>query len=298
MAELLLKVGAGSGFEDGDVICAFSRRRIRSSHAERICHRRRGEGGSGVLRPRGTLFEKWYELTHEFRNERVSPTEVLRTRLADGTIEVLGPKPNAKDEAIDVRLYLARRLAWPTHRIFGTPGSEVWYSGRFSRARSVLDAVWAEITNETGITEGVDWRLWHFGRLEIRHFLALRAEELTNKEAEDLVEPLYETQGGLWVWERSHPNGVPGDVQTSVSAEEPAAAHDEEPWRKKVRRKARHRIAWETDCLDDLQETAANVRDPRVKVGFGKDLPPFGRARFSKVMPLQPKARARKKDQA
>ncbi len=139
ISELILKIGdqqtaSGLGFEDGDVICAFNRRRIRQVHAEGICHVRRApRNGSGLIRL-DAVIRDWYEATHQYRNERVSRTEVLRTEIATGTQEVFSDKPNKKGERIDDQLRGDTPVPVP-----GDPAVRKYpYGNRQSRSRALL----------------------------------------------------------------------------------------------------------------------------------------------------------------
>ena len=78
MAELLLKVDDGSNYEDGDVLCAFNRRRIRWCHAQHLTTIRYDVFNGDGLRPVGSLAQKALELTKQYRFRRISRTEVRR----------------------------------------------------------------------------------------------------------------------------------------------------------------------------------------------------------------------------
>ncbi len=161
MAELALKIGTlgtnlSRDYQDGDILCAFNSRRIRCIHAQHICHRKLAGGGVGVHRNDAHVARDWFELTHEFRFERVSGTEILRTTLADLTEELINGTPRLIDgqmQHMDVEAYVRRRLAHDRHKIFGTAGSEVWYGGDTDVSNAAMDLVWAAIETKTPLRE-------------------------------------------------------------------------------------------------------------------------------------------------
>lgn len=121
VATIALKVGSGSGYEDGDILCCWNRRHIRCVHAQHICHvRTAARNGDGLI-PLTHHARDWFEHTHEYRFERVSATEVRRTNLATLAEDVFSETPNEDGQAIDVPLFIARRKLKPLHYLFGTP---------------------------------------------------------------------------------------------------------------------------------------------------------------------------------
>ncbi len=144
MAELALKIGGTATYEDGDIVDAFNRRRIRHVHAQHICHVKHG---------RSELSEVYRAKTRQFLFQRVSKLEVVRTNLLTLAGEILSDKPNASGEYIDVPLFIARRLKHPRHGIFGPPGVERWYGGTTTATHAILDDVWAEIEGRTQYQE-------------------------------------------------------------------------------------------------------------------------------------------------
>lgn len=185
MAELLLKVGPGAGYEDGDVLCAFNRRRIRCVHAERLC-KLDGYNSDG-LRHIGSLGQSLRENIHQYKFQRVTANTIERVNLFDGTIDMFGP------ESIDVDMFIRRRLKNPNHAIFGIAGSEYWYGGNIDTSNDRLDIVWSKLSVDESTQE---FQLWPMGRLDIRHHLAVRVPDFTEEESTALVAPIIEIVGG------------------------------------------------------------------------------------------------------
>lgn len=201
MPSLLLKVGPGAGYEDGDILQAFNRRRIRSAHAERLAltearqHRRDKSGLISDTDPA----RDWCEAVCEFRFERLSKTEVRITRLSDGeTLRIVSGKPytgfRGKREVMHVEALLSRAHASGKRTLFGRVGREVWYGGREDRSNATLDAVWSAIEAKLGERE-TDYQLWPYGRLDLQHHLAIPVEDFDDARRTELEAPLREQVG-------------------------------------------------------------------------------------------------------
>lgn len=235
MAEILLKVGAGANYEDGDVLCAFNNHRIQSTHAMQLCHHRKFGFNSSGLRP-GGLAQEWQELIYQYRFTR-SGVEVIRETLETGAIEIFG-SPD-----IDVDQFVRRRLKHANHRIFGQPGAEIWYGGRTNINDTVLTAAWNRINFHTGKNKtDTEYTLWPMGRLDIRHHLAIRTTDFTNAESDAFVAPQHELDGD-------------GDPIEDTEGNFVTLA------------KRNIKINWVSDLLDDLGVTEAEVRDRNFAVG-------------------------------
>lgn len=237
MAEILLKVGDGAGYEDGDVLCAFNRRRTRCVHAERACHLDHAGKTKDGLRPQNCLARWLREHTHQYRFERVSRTEIERVTIATGERELFGP------ESIDVPLFVQRRLKHGNHAIFGLAGREFWFGGTVTSTHDRLDLVWQKITEQTSRLETEEeFTLWPMGRLDIRHHLAVRVVDFSEQEATAFTSPQYDLD-------------AEGNPLTDSQGEPIVIA------------KRNIKIDWRAHLLDDLQETARNVLDPDYPVG-------------------------------
>lgn len=185
MAELMLKIGEGSGYADGDVLHAFNARRIKCVHAQHVCHIRQAPRGDGSLIQVNSLAHAWFEATHQYRFQRVGPVEIKRTTIATGEEELLGLTPNDKGEAIDVRLFLFRRKKHPHHGIFGIPGFEFWYGGAVDVSETKMSVVWNAIETQTPLREA-NHRRWPATGHEMRSHLFVRVNAMDDTQANEL----------------------------------------------------------------------------------------------------------------
>jgi len=187
MAELILKIGSISPnpahYQDGDIIEAFNRRRIRQCHAEHICHVKHVPFNSDGLNPISCLTAKMFEQTALYKFIRVSNKEVKRINLITLEEEIFSDIPNSKNEYIDVPLYLSRRRKHTRHLIFGTIGNEVWY-GKYSRriTHIELDRVWDIIETDTPERE-INYTLWPLTIAEKKCHLAISVQDFDDIKA-------------------------------------------------------------------------------------------------------------------
>ena len=197
MGEVLIRThttGPDPLGQDGDIVVACSERRIKCVHAEHICHFKNFGFNPNGLRPY-SLTQQFLERTREFKFERVTPAEVLKTPLRSGSQPyIVGWRPNKQGEAMDVRQYVARRLNHPQHLMFGTPGHEVWYGGRTFVEDADLNLVWQDIFEALSLREE-DHRQWPWSDIEKSHFLALKTDFLNDVEAEEFIQPEREQSG-------------------------------------------------------------------------------------------------------
>ncbi|MEM8973618.1 MAG: hypothetical protein AAGD43_16285 [Pseudomonadota bacterium] len=158
MADIVLKVGAASGYEDCDVLCAFNDRRISQVHAEHIAspklrpdlNPRIGSADRGFI-VRGTLAEVMCSQVFRYRFERQSKTAVKRIDLItkqeviiDGTPRII----DGKRQAMDVELFIKRRILKDNHGIFGNEANAVWYGKARIPGKANLSDVWDRIEDE------------------------------------------------------------------------------------------------------------------------------------------------------
>ncbi len=191
MAELTLKIGAGANYVDGDILAAFNSRRIRCVHAQHICHVKNAGGGIGALRDNAHVARDWFEHTHQYRFERVSRTEIKRILLFDMNEVLFDNTPKLVDgkmQHMDVELYVNRRMLHNLHKIFGTPGAEVWYGGKTDVSDTKLSLVWNAIETKTAFRE-VNFPLWPAGSKDLISHLFVTVDDFDEAEASDLVSP-------------------------------------------------------------------------------------------------------------
>ena len=289
MAELLLKIGDGANYEDGDCLCAFSDRHIACVHAQMICHPKRAtRNSSGLIQPK-TLIAAYMREVMEYRFERVSASQVRRVNQRTNEREVFGPSE------IDVRLFLRRRQRKPDHMIFGEDGREIWFGGRSDVSQATMNRVWNIIERRSSRRRSNSrFSLWPMGRLDIRHHLALRTNAITEKQAQDFTEPQYEVDdNGEFVWALEGPDGVIGAGTSTDIAVRPV---ERKGWRLAVAAKRRRKIQWR-DVLADIAEQQVDIEDPAKPIGEEQDdEEDQGRKRYtSKEQPLQRLTRIRRK---
>lgn len=191
MADLLVKVGAGASYEDGDILNGFNRRRIRCVHAEELCHLKHEGYTYYGLRDLNALARDLREACCQYRFERVSPTEVERVTIATGDRQLFSDIPvliDGKWQAIDVGEFLKRRVRHPRHGIFGSPGAEIWYGGREDRSHAALDQVWTAIETKTPRRESeAGFQKWPAGRQDLKSHLMLKVDEFDDSEGDTLT---------------------------------------------------------------------------------------------------------------
>ena len=145
----------------------------------------------GAHRDDAHVARAWFEATHQYRFERISKTEMKRIRLSDMSEEIFNATPRQVDgkmQHANVELYISRRLAHGRHKIFGTPGAEVWYGGRTDVSNAKLDLVWTAIEAKTAHLEA-DFPRWPAGNRDLISHLFITVDDFSEKEASDLVSP-------------------------------------------------------------------------------------------------------------
>lgn len=205
MAEIVLKVKDSPTYKDGDILCAFSDRRISDVHVQHICHPKNHDFNSDGLRDRNTLLEIHLQNVMEFRFERVSKTEMKRYNLRTGEVDLFSDKPDVNGERIDVPFYLKRRKGNARHKIFGSLGSEIWYGGNARPTEESLDKVWVDIEDRTDDKKS-NYPLFPISETEKAHFLGLSVDPFDDLEGAVLVEEDTEEIDGeiLNVQKRKH----------------------------------------------------------------------------------------------
>lgn len=196
MAELAIKVGSVSPdpahYQDGDIIEAFNSRAIRCCHAWHICHPKLAGGGKGVPRNPAHVAKDFFEHTHQYRLDRISRTEVRKTRLSDSSeIVIVHGQPHVDFDG-RVKIfhmdYIARRLASNKHKIFGAPGFEFWYGGHIDVSDAKLNLVWTAIETKTPMRE-IDHQRWPASVRDLRDNLFILVDDFDDSEMNNLVAP-------------------------------------------------------------------------------------------------------------
>lgn len=189
MAELVLKIGDSpvrgnaARYVDGDIVEAFSRRRIRAIHAGVLCHVKHAELTPDGYRPMGSLAQLAREHSYQTKFERISQTEI---RCEDRWNKVTEIVPYSVLE-----LFIQRRLQHPRHGIFGALGAELWYGGKVASDHKTLDLVWHEIEAHSAEREA-DYDLAPTGTEGLKAFYWVSVDDFDESEAARLVAPVFE----------------------------------------------------------------------------------------------------------
>lgn len=286
MAELLIKIDDGANYADGDCICAFSDHRIGCTQAEMICRPRPSDRNASGLLLLSSLSSLWMRSVMQYRFERISPTQIRQIDQHTDTATIFGR------ESIDVRLFVRRRKRTQKHMLFGEDGAEVWFGGRMNLSRPTINRVWQGIELRTQHRKTSDrFRFWPMGRMDIRSHLAVRVDDLTDKEVEDFTEPQYTVDdNGDFIWELSD-DAVIVDTKSTPAIDTPP--DERTGWQVAIAKKRRRNIRW-ADLLADINEQPEKVRDKNHPVGH--EINENGVMRYtSKTQPDQRKTRVEKK---
>ncbi len=204
MAELVIKVGSVSAdptrSQDGDILAAFNRRRIRCVHAQQICHVMLAGGGVGVARDKDHVARDWFEHTHKYKFERLSLTEIKRITLTDMSEVTVDGTPKLIDgrrQHMDVELYLRRRLAHARHKIFDVDGVLTWYGGTTDVSHGAMDLVWTAIEAKTANLEA-DFPLWPAGSQDLISYLFVTVDDFDEATAIELISPEMDLTGTVF----------------------------------------------------------------------------------------------------
>ena len=246
MAELAVKVGDQGGghstrYRDGDVLCAFSNRRIRCTHAQHICHVRAAGFTNDGLRPNDSLAEKMLQRTRQYKIERTGVQTVVVTNLITMDEHTLSNVPDGDGRCMHVPEFVDNRLEHDRHAIFGSPGSEVWYGGRTYYENDRMTLVWNDIETHSAFRE-VDHMLWPAGRQDLKEHLMLPVNDMTDAEAEELVIPELKTDAnGKPLWEKMELQVV---VDTYVGDDHPEDDDGPTRWKRQITKLRQKEVRW------------------------------------------------------
>lgn len=193
--DIIVKVGDGAGYEDGDVLHAFNEKQILNVHAQHAVNPKDMERVNGRIVP-NSLLEKYLEEIQELKFERISETSIRRTNLWTGEVDTISNVPNKNGEYMDVPLYLERRITLQPDRnkIFGSEGSEYWYGGGTRITDANMDEVWDEIESRTSRRRSKEFP---FTENEKRSFMVMKVENLSDEEVADITRPLLDENGNI-----------------------------------------------------------------------------------------------------
>ena len=225
--DIIVKVGDGPDFEDGDVIHAFSQKEILHVHAQHIVHpKNMPRTNQGTIQP-GVILEDYLEDIKEFKFERTGQKQVKRTNLWTGEVDFISEQPNAKEEYMDVPLYIKRRLELNPNDnlVFGNAGNEYWYGGGDRITDTLIDKVWDKIEAKTSHNRNYNFP---FTERETKAFAVLKIKNLSDPEIRDLVAPEIDNEGKIiktrakkidWNKVKTHIKSMP-DIQNKAEAKD------------------------------------------------------------------------------
>ena len=205
-----------TSFRDGDIINAFSWNQTRKTHAEQICHVKQMQGGPGLRRP-ATEWRRlaWFENTYEFRLERIpgDNVNIRRVKLADMTTEDI-------EFGVPITEWFDAKIQHPQHRVFGTSGDEIFYTGKQDFSESAIDAAWAYMEANTGFAEA-DHNFRELGADEAKFHLHLTVDDMDDATASDLQQSELDGAGEIikkrkWSLNWRAINGMTASVQAQV----------------------------------------------------------------------------------
>ena len=168
--QMLIKIGdqPDLGYKDGDIVEAFSPKRILSTHAAHICHEKNFPVGRNGYREQDSLLEMYMFMTSRYQFIREGD-RVRRLDLTTLDTTYLSNTPNENGEYIDVQLFIDRRMVRSNHLIFGSPQMEWWYGG-YRDLRH--DDIWEYIEERTENRRD-QYTMWPVTPTEKKHFLTI-----------------------------------------------------------------------------------------------------------------------------
>lgn len=194
---LVLKVGPGSNYRDGDVLAAFTTVdaiRVDLDHRADV---RWAGGGVGIPRAAQGFARDFQEMTYQYLFQRVSKRQVERFDLKTGESHRFSRVPTMVDgrrQHMHVDRYCYDRLKHSMHRLFGRPGREFWFGGVQDRSdenilhcRDVLfEKYGIPRERNSNMPEGPAWPA---GTQDIRSFIWIDVESLPRARSIELTKP-------------------------------------------------------------------------------------------------------------
>lgn len=185
--------GDPAHYQDGDIIQAFNDRRVGKCNAQLVCKARKGTLVDG-LRQSGTLFEEWLSRTRRYRFERVSRTAIERLDLSapdpETTRTLIDSTPrdiDGRQQHMHVVNFVALAMLEPRMQLFGSPGSEYWYSTtRVPATDAVVDSLWTEIEARSPVRRS-DHLRYPLGAQDKRLFLPVAVDDFGDAERKVLM---------------------------------------------------------------------------------------------------------------
>jgi len=196
MAEIYIHVGSGgpdeSSYSDGDVIQVFTDCCIKSRNCQNIINPWDFHRNSHGLLDLGTLQQRYYELTHEYRFERIGNT-VKR-------IDLLNSKEQDVSINMDIPIFMSDRYrTWKKKQrrgkpMFGSKGKEVWYGGEIDHSEPVFDKLIIDIKNKMGKTDS-DFDSFKGATKTLKYHLGLKINNLKRSEADAMTAEVKDQDG-------------------------------------------------------------------------------------------------------
>ncbi len=204
---MLLKVGTSvNGYQDGDILCAFSPRRISYEHCHQQCWERGNDRRLAALNNKGLVpvndvLYDYHNLLCEYRFERLSTTEASITRISDEEVIRFESNKtfigfNGKAQQMDIASFVDRRFKTLVRDggnglpLFDGISGEMWFGGQKDiMSMSRIGKVWKRIENKKQVSKSQD-RFKHYplGRQDVRSHLPLKVANFNDEAANSLVQ--------------------------------------------------------------------------------------------------------------
>lgn len=188
MSEIVLKIGDGGGFEDGDVLTAYTALDTSWKHVQHLAHPRKSRTVRGYI-PKDSPTYTMLRQSSLYLNQRVSSTELMVTDLLSHQSTLYGPG------SININLFLRRRFSNRFDNgaaklpIFGEEGKEVWFSGYRPPNNGRANRCWEAIEEQLGKDRSSRrYEYFPHGRLDLRSHLVVISARFTENQKRDFRE--------------------------------------------------------------------------------------------------------------